>query len=214
VPRVVAYIDGFNLYYGMKARFGRRYMWLDVVELIRQVRPGDHVDVVRYFTAIVRDEPLAAANQTTYLRALEARNGAHLDIHVGRFKQRTIGRCKVCRQDYLCACPTTYVTYEEKETDVALGVAMVEDAARGVGEVSVLVSADSDLIPAIESTKRLNAARPIYVAMPPSRARGASRFHGVGIFGVSKPALRAAQLPSVVTDPATGRAYVRPAKWV
>jgi hypothetical protein len=118
---------------------------------------------------------------------LKARNGADLDIHVGRFKQRTIGRCKVCRQDYLCACPTTYVTYEEKETDVALGVAMVEDAARRIGEVSVLVSADSDLIPAIESTKRLDATRPIYLAMPPSRARGASRFQGVGIFGVSKP---------------------------
>ena len=32
MPRVAAYIDGFNLYYGMKSRFGRRYMWLDVVE--------------------------------------------------------------------------------------------------------------------------------------------------------------------------------------
>jgi uncharacterized LabA/DUF88 family protein len=213
VPRVAAYIDGFNLYYGMKSRFGRRYMWLDVVEMIRQLRPSDDVGVVRYFTAIVRDEPLAAANQTTYLRALKARNGAHLDIHVGRFKQRTIGRCKVCRQDYLCACPTTYVSYEEKETDVALGVAMVEDAARGIGEMTVLVSADSDLIPAIEATKRIDATRPIYLAMPPSRARGASRFQGIGIFGVSKPALRAAQMPDVVTDPATGLSYVRPAKW-
>jgi hypothetical protein len=90
---------------------------------------------------------------------------------------------------------------------------MVEDAARGIGEMSVLVSADSDLIPAIESTRRLDATRPIYVAMPPSRARGASRFQGVGIFGVSKPALRAAQMPNVVTDPATGRSYLRPAKW-
>ena len=99
--------------------------------MIRQLRPGDDVAVVRYFTAIVRDEPLAAANQTTYLRGARKPAMALTSIFdVGRFKQRTIGRCHVCRQDYLCACPTTYVSYEEKETDVALGVAMVEDAAQ------------------------------------------------------------------------------------
>ena len=40
---VAAYIDGFNLYYGMKSRYGRAYMWLDVVELVRQLRPGNDV---------------------------------------------------------------------------------------------------------------------------------------------------------------------------
>jgi hypothetical protein len=27
--RVVLYIDGFNLYYGLHSMFGRRYLWLD-----------------------------------------------------------------------------------------------------------------------------------------------------------------------------------------
>jgi hypothetical protein len=131
VGTVAAYIDGFNLYYGMKSMYRRKYMWLDVVELVRRLRPGDQVVVVRYFTAIVKNEPAAAANQTTYLDALNAHNGTLVDTRVGRFKVKTIGRCKVCRQDFLCNCPTTYQSFEEKETDVALGVAMVEDAALG-----------------------------------------------------------------------------------
>ena len=28
--RAIVYIDGYNLYYGMRAAFGNRYMWLDL----------------------------------------------------------------------------------------------------------------------------------------------------------------------------------------
>ena len=44
---VAVYIDGFNLYYGMKNKYGRRYHWLDVVHLARRLRPRDDVVVVR-----------------------------------------------------------------------------------------------------------------------------------------------------------------------
>ena len=37
MERVAAYIDGFNLYYGMKDAFGRKYLWLDV-EALCQLR--------------------------------------------------------------------------------------------------------------------------------------------------------------------------------
>lgn len=30
MARVAAYIDGFNLYHGLKARLGRKYLWLDL----------------------------------------------------------------------------------------------------------------------------------------------------------------------------------------
>jgi hypothetical protein len=32
--RVVAYVDGFNLYHGLKAKHGRRYLWLDLEALV------------------------------------------------------------------------------------------------------------------------------------------------------------------------------------
>ncbi|GAB7006462.1 hypothetical protein JCM18899A_39350 [Nocardioides sp. AN3] len=32
---LIVYVDGFNLYHGLKDQFGRRMLWLDLVELAR-----------------------------------------------------------------------------------------------------------------------------------------------------------------------------------
>ena len=80
---VVAYIDGFNLYFGIKAKFRRRYLWLDLVRLVELLRPNDHVVVVRYFTTVVKGEPAAAANQIHYIDALQAHCGPRLDVQRG-----------------------------------------------------------------------------------------------------------------------------------
>ena len=41
MTRLVAYVDGFNLYHGLKAVYGRRYHWLDLQALVRSLlRPG------------------------------------------------------------------------------------------------------------------------------------------------------------------------------
>ncbi|MFC7387727.1 PIN domain-containing protein [Sphaerisporangium rhizosphaerae] len=69
---VVAYVDGFHLYHGLKSKYGRAYLWLDLVELVREIRRDDVVLKVRYFTAIVKGEPDAALRQETYLAALAA----------------------------------------------------------------------------------------------------------------------------------------------
>ncbi|MEV6983944.1 hypothetical protein AB0M95_22170 [Sphaerisporangium sp. NPDC051017] len=87
---VVAYVDGFNLYHGLKSKYGRAYLWLDLVELIRQTRRHDVVIKVRYFTAIVRGEPDAALRQETYLGALAASH-PELEIVRGHFKRRPRG---------------------------------------------------------------------------------------------------------------------------
>jgi hypothetical protein len=93
---VVAYIDGFNLYFGLKCKYGRRYLWLDLVELVRQLRPGDQMLVVRYFTAVAKGEPAAAANQIDYIDALQAHCGPTLDVQRGWFKPRKIAPCRMC----------------------------------------------------------------------------------------------------------------------
>jgi hypothetical protein len=44
MSRVVAYVAGFNLYHGLKARYGRRYHWLDLQALVRSLlRPGQEL---------------------------------------------------------------------------------------------------------------------------------------------------------------------------
>ncbi|WP_030443217.1 hypothetical protein [Actinoplanes subtropicus] len=86
---LTAYIDGFNLYYGMKSKYRRKYLWLDPVDLICRLRPHDDVVLVRYFTAVVRGNAEATHNQLGYLDAMTARNGSRLDVRIGRFKHRT-----------------------------------------------------------------------------------------------------------------------------
>lgn len=213
---VAAYIDGFNLYFGMKNKFGRQHLWLDVVELARHLRPNDQLVKVRYFTAIVKNEPAAADNQGTYLDALKAGHAALLEVHLGRFKDRRLSNCRRCKQPYRCSCPRTYKGFEEKETDVALGATMVADAALGIGDTTLLISADTDLIPALKQVRRIDPDRKIYLAMPPGHStpgRHLSAIPGSKHFYINGPALRQSQLPRTIVDPRSGQTYRRPTKW-
>ena len=52
MERVSVYIDGFNLYYGLKAAKYKQYYWLDLVKLSRNLLRSDQSLVItKYFTA-------------------------------------------------------------------------------------------------------------------------------------------------------------------
>ena len=58
MERVVAYIDGFNLYFGMKSKGWRRYLWLDLQQLCqRLLKPGQSLQATKYFTSRVSPTP-------------------------------------------------------------------------------------------------------------------------------------------------------------
>src|SRR2546426_11492099 len=98
--RVVVYIDGFNLYHGMRAEFGRTYHWLDLGALGQALLRGDQqLELVRYFTARVRDHEPSRIRQLTYLEALGA-HCANLEIFEGRF-QRKIRTCRACSDRWI-----------------------------------------------------------------------------------------------------------------
>lgn len=208
---VVTYVDGFNLYYGLRNRYKHRYLWLDLVALSGCMRKTDNVLAVRYFTAIVKGNPDAARRQENYLAALTAHN-PKLTVQRGRHKPRTPGPCRRCNTAWHCDCPREYRTFEEKLTDVALASAMIEDAANGFGDASVLVSTDSDFQPAIAASLRIAPNRPIFVACPPGRLGQGSAFgSSVTPFLIEEDYLKASLLPDMVT--VKGRVYGRPGKW-
>ena len=69
--RVVAYVDGFNLYFGLKEAHGRRFLWLDLQRLVVDLlQPDQHLHAVQYFTARIRDDPEGGSRQSIYLDAL------------------------------------------------------------------------------------------------------------------------------------------------
>ena len=84
--QAVIYVDGWNLYHGIKSRYGRTYLWLDLYGLAARMRQPDSILKVRYFTTIVAGEPDAARNQETYLAALTSYRPAVAVVR-GRFKR-------------------------------------------------------------------------------------------------------------------------------
>lgn len=56
MARVIAYVDGFNLYFGLKNAGFKRYYWLDVMALAGSLlKPGQTLAATHYFTARIRD---------------------------------------------------------------------------------------------------------------------------------------------------------------
>jgi hypothetical protein len=124
--------QGATLCHGLKAKHGRKYLWLDLYELASRLRQPDTIVKVRYFTTIVAGEPEAARRQETYLAALTALR-TQVEVVRGKFKVKRF-RCYRCGERYSCECDPAreYRTYEEKLTDVALGMAMVKGRGSGV----------------------------------------------------------------------------------
>lgn len=204
---VTAYIDGFNLYHGLRARYQHRYLWLDLPALVRRLRPRDTITAVRYFTAMVRDDPPAEARQRAYLAALAAHNGPELQIIQGRYQAKS----QQCR-----TCGATWTSYEEKETDVNIAVSLVADTARAASDIALIISADSDLCPAIRTARTVAASLGNHVgiiaAFPPRRQSHELRTLAP-TFTLAQADIRNSLLPAIVTDPKTGQTYHRPPKW-
>lgn len=98
MSRVISYIDGFNLYFGLKNKGWKRYYWLDLEALSADLLlPGQTLLATHYFTARLR---LAANNQADkqrqddYLDALATRN--NLNIHYGHYLQKN-RQCRQCK---------------------------------------------------------------------------------------------------------------------
>ncbi len=94
--RAIVYVDGFNLYHGMKDAFSHRYLWLDLHALgTSMMLEGQQLQVVRYFTAPSRNDPAGGARQADYLEALSSCHG--IEIHLGRSRRSACAAALVAR---------------------------------------------------------------------------------------------------------------------
>lgn len=153
--RVIVYIDGFNFYYGLKsdARW-KRYYWLDVVKLFENfMRPNQELIAVKYFSAKPSDVDRSRRQNAFFQANLET---PKFRLILGKFLKKEI-TCFNCRH--------VIHTYEEKETDVRIATEIVADAYQKKCDVSIVVSADSDMLPAIQLTRQ--AHQKVFIYFPP-----------------------------------------------
>jgi hypothetical protein len=122
-----------------------------------------------------------------------------------RYQKKT----RTCR-----ACGASWIQYEEKETDVSIATAVVADAATGAADAGLIISADSDLSPAIRTARMLNSTMFIAAAFPPKRYSAELSKLMPASFSIGMSKLTGAQLPRTVVDQGSGRSYTRPQMWI
>ncbi|HEU4458104.1 MAG TPA: NYN domain-containing protein [Methylibium sp.] len=150
--RTIAYVDGFNLYYGSLK--GTAFRWLDLCAYFDRALPAANTLVkVKYFTARVApvpNHPNAALKQQVYLRALEAHCGARLQITEGHFNVKAVRAASTVPPHRTVEVFKT----EEKGSDVNLAVELVNDAWQDAFDCAAVVSNDGDLMRAMQIVKQ------------------------------------------------------------
>jgi hypothetical protein len=165
VTRVSFLVDGFNIYHSLLDAGGKTsptLKWLDLHALCRShlyiLGRDTTLEGVHYFSAYAEwrrlVDPQVVDCHKAYVRALESRGVA---IHLGRFKEKD-HHCPHCSKDF--------VGHEEKETDVAIAVKTLELFASDATDAVVLVTGDTDLVPAIKTVRHLYKDKRIWVAIP------------------------------------------------
>ena len=205
-------VDGFNLYHSLKAAGedlgGQVVKWLDLRSLLGSylsvIGAGAQVEEVFYFSALAHHldsrRPGVTARHRVYLECLKASGVIPI---LGRFKYKTV-HC------YHCGIDNPH--YEEKETDVAISVKLIELLYADKADTVVLVSGDTDLAPAVETASRLFPTKEICFGFPYKRKNKELAQLVSKHFHIRKERYRAHQLPDPMILP-SGRRISKPAGW-
>lgn len=158
MKKVIAYIDGFNLYFGLKRKNWKRYYWLNVQKLSENLlTDAQSLMYTKYFTARISYPPEKVKRQNTFLEALETLN--QLKIYYGKYQMNNI-ECKRCGN--LWAAPN------EKMTDVNISIELLSDALQNNFDIALLISGDSDLSGPLKKIHELFLDKRTIVAFPPA----------------------------------------------
>jgi uncharacterized LabA/DUF88 family protein len=205
VKRVITYIDGFNLYYGLKSKGWRRYYWLDPRQLGTQLlRPGQELAATKYFTARIAADPRDPEKhrrQQLFIEAIETLPETR--IFYGHYLQKP----QSC-----FACGAKWMSHEEKMTDVNVAVELLSDAFDNTFDTAIVISADSDLAPPISLIRSRFPEKRIIVACPPHRRSQRLESVAHGYFSIGRKTIQDSQFTDSVTK-ANGFVLTRPLRW-
>ena len=100
--RVITYIDGFNLYFGLRSKGWRRYYWLNLHQLsLALLKPGQQLDAVHYFTARIRANGHNVDDmrrQSLYIETLQTLPDTTL--HFGQYLDKP-RKCRQCGAQWI-----------------------------------------------------------------------------------------------------------------
>ncbi|MFO8235446.1 MAG: NYN domain-containing protein [Bacteroidales bacterium] len=199
--RVIVYVDGFNLYFGMVEAGHTNCKWLDINKLFTNLaKPHQEMVQIKYFTSRVSNDPDKQIRQTRYIEALETRG---VNIFYGHYQSGSI-ECK--------RCGNIWATHHEKMTDVNIATQMINDAYQDRFDMAMLISGDSDLVPPIKSIHEIFTNKRVFVAFPPKRHNSSVSLVARGSLIIGRKKLVDSQLPNEVQKH-DGYIIRRPTGW-
>jgi uncharacterized LabA/DUF88 family protein len=187
---------------------------LNLQELFEKLRPNDDLQTVKYFTALV-DGAAKQQRQLAFLGALGTL--PKVEIIQGKFKKKRIW----CTHPQ---CPMTgdrfFESREEKHTDVNIALHMLDDAYRHKCDTHVLISGDSDLVPAVQHIRNRFPMARIFVYVPVPEASHSGQRHAMELKRAAhdgkdlpRGLLKACLFSDPVVNDRTGQVIPKPPSW-
>jgi uncharacterized LabA/DUF88 family protein len=157
MSNVIVYIDGFNLYHAIADLGIHKLKWINLWKLSETfLRRNESLVSVNFYTAVLNWNHEKQKRHQNYIKAQKCYN---VTVHEAKFKRAR----RVCFET-----GRNCKFYEEKQTDVAIAVSLVSDALLGNFSRAILVTADSDQIPAAKFVRALGFEVSLFY--PPNRA--------------------------------------------
>lgn len=199
--RVIVYVDGFNLYFGMLDAGFDYCKWLNINLLVNNLLQNNQTLVeIKYFTSRVSNNPEKQKRQNTYLEALES---VGVNIYYGNYQSDKLE----CRR-----CGNIWPTYNEKMTDVNIATQILIDAFQDKYDMAMLISGDSDLVPPIKSVHEIFKNKRVFVAFPPKRHNQSVALMAKGSLTIGRKKLVDSQFDLEVTK-RDGYILKKPKDW-
>lgn len=157
--RVAVFIDGFNLHHAIDALKKDHLKWLNIRTLAEEFAPSSHFEIgdVFYFSAYATWIHKEHMRHRTYVEALRT---VGVTPVLGHFKTKDAG-CNCCDHKW--------IRHEEKESDVNLALHILNEAYKNSYDTAFIVSADSDLAPAIRMVKSIFPDKKFKIITPPGK---------------------------------------------
>ncbi len=166
MAKIVFFVDGFNLFHALDYfpngsdhdRY-HKYKWISLRTLAGlYVTRKDKIEEVLYFTTLAAWNPAKVARHRVFIRAQEQQG---VTVVYGEFKRKE-KRCNLCGRSFW--------TFEEKQTDVNIAMRLFQMAIWDRYDRAIIISGDTDLIPAIRAVRQTFPGKQIGVVIPIGRA--------------------------------------------
>jgi uncharacterized LabA/DUF88 family protein len=207
-------VDGFNLYHSVRSASidlglnGYGTKWLDIYGLcssyLHAIGNNAQIAGLFYFSALAKhlqaSNPGVVARHACYVECLKHTG---ITIELARFKKKNI-KC--------ASCGSNIKRHEEKETDVAIAAKLLELLFLDQCDTCVLVTGDTDIVPAVKTAQRLFPRKSIGFLLPYQRYNEELARLGSFHFKIKKETYAKHQLPDPFVFP-NGKTLAKPSTW-